>query len=497
MLGLALLGYLAFFHLERYPRLFFDEGSYLKVAKNLAQHGLYAESSTDGPIYYGGPVGIGPTVHLPVALAFSLAGAGLVQARFVIVAYMLGGLALFFLLARELGGTRLACAATVLLSFTPSIEFVSFGRQMMGEVPGFFFVTSGLFVWLRRWGSTSAARLIGAAALFGLAAVTKNQFAMMLAITFGAGFVSNALYYRLVPHRLFLVPLAFTVGFYVTWSTILLYVLIPEGREEILANGPMVAATATLIWPPLQQGAAALKELLRPGALFCLLVPALAYGLHRARERSLAEQRWAMVLTLVLADFSWFVLVSVGWRRYIFLGLALSSLLVARLLARVSSDFHLRFPAEARRPDRTRLAPLLRVAVLAWVAIGITVSAATLLRRIAFPLPANAAAMAAYIDANVPPGAVVETWEPEIAFFTDHPFHFPPSALMANAIAFTHFGAPPPYTSYDALAQRPPYLLAGEFSVLAGGYDYERVHQLYRPVQTFEPYVLFRRNSAS
>ena len=48
-----------------------------------------------------------------------------------------------------------------------------------------------------------------------------------------------------------------------------------------------------------------------------------------------------MVLTVALVNIAWFVLLSVGWTRYIFLALALSALLVARLLADFTDDFRL------------------------------------------------------------------------------------------------------------------------------------------------------------
>jgi hypothetical protein len=57
--AVALLLYAVFVHLDRFPRMFFDEGAYLKVAKNLAAEGLYAESGSDGPLYYGATVAIG------------------------------------------------------------------------------------------------------------------------------------------------------------------------------------------------------------------------------------------------------------------------------------------------------------------------------------------------------------------------------------------------------------------------------------------------------
>lgn len=494
VVGLVAISLLVFAHLDRFPRLFFDEGSYLKVAKNLARHGLYAESNRDGPLYYAGPVGIGPTIHVPVALSFLLLGPGVVQGRLVITLYLLGAIALFYLLARRLGGTRLACAATVLLVFTPSVSLIPLGRQVMGETPGFFFIVAALALWFRNWGSQSTGALIAAGGLFALAAMSKNQYSLIVDLSLATCALLNAIYYRLVPHRVFLVPLALTVVAHVSWSLALLYLIIPEGRSEILASGPYVAAVATMILPPFRKGFAAFAELIRPGAFFCLLLPALAYGVHRARQRTLHEQTWSVVLVVVLANLAWFVALSVGWTRYIFVALGLSSLLVARLLARISGDFRLRFPAGGAAGRATRLAPALGAVVLAWVALGVGLSAARLARNIAVPPPDDASAIASYLDAEVPRDATIETWEPEMGFLSDHRFHFPPSALMAEAIAHTHFAAPPPFASYDPFAADPPrYLLVGEFSTYSGAYDLDEVHRRYRRLQSFGVYQLFER----
>src|SRR6185436_7162017 len=71
------------------PQPWFDEGSILHVPKTLVEHGVYADISSEGYRYYGPTVGVGPTVILPVALAFKLFGVGLIQGRLVIVVYLL------------------------------------------------------------------------------------------------------------------------------------------------------------------------------------------------------------------------------------------------------------------------------------------------------------------------------------------------------------------------------------------------------------------------
>jgi 4-amino-4-deoxy-L-arabinose transferase-like glycosyltransferase len=221
------------------------------VAKNLAQHGLYAESSSDGPRYYGGPVGIGPTVHLPVALSLRLLGMGVWQARLVPALYLLLCIAAFHALALELGSRRLAWTATALLVVAPMVSLVPLGRRVMGEIPGLFFFLCALLLWFRRWQRHSHVSLVAVGLLFGLAAVSKQQFTLMIDLTLAACAVLNAIHYRLVRHRDFIVPLLVTVCCHLGWSALFLSFIPAEARPGIFANGRAIAAVATLVLPPL------------------------------------------------------------------------------------------------------------------------------------------------------------------------------------------------------------------------------------------------------
>src|SRR5262249_43890149 len=176
---------LATYHLDRYPSTWFDEGSHLHVPKDLIQFGVYADRSSDGFHYFGPTIGVGPTVMLPIALAFRLAGIGLLQARLVIVLYMLASIALLCLLAGRRYGWATALVAATLLVVTPGVDFLTTGREVLGEVPAFAFLLVGIYFW---WRSLEARRetaaILGAGLGFGLAALTKNQFGLVLVPTF-------------------------------------------------------------------------------------------------------------------------------------------------------------------------------------------------------------------------------------------------------------------------------------------------------------------------
>src|SRR5689334_16028545 len=165
------VAFLAMYRLADYPTTWFDEGSHLHVPKALLRYGVYADYSSDGFRYFGPTLGVGPTVMLPIAAMFKLLGVGLVQARLVIVAYLLGALYFFHRLARTLASETVAALAIALLVSSRSIAFLETGRQVLGEVPALCLLLAAFVVWFSSWDGRASWLLI-AGILFGLAVIT-------------------------------------------------------------------------------------------------------------------------------------------------------------------------------------------------------------------------------------------------------------------------------------------------------------------------------------
>lgn len=162
----ALAALLALVNLPYAPATWFDEGSHLHVPKTLVRYGVYADISSEGFRYFGPTIGVGPTVMLPIAGAFQIAGVGLLQARLVIVAYLAVALLLLFLLARRLHGMQVALIALLLALASRTLRFegmIEYGRQVLGEVPGMAFLLGGILAYGSRshaLRSAAASRLL-------------------------------------------------------------------------------------------------------------------------------------------------------------------------------------------------------------------------------------------------------------------------------------------------------------------------------------------------
>ena len=100
----------------------------------------------------------------------------------------------------------------------------------------------------------------------------------------------------------------------------------------------------------------------------------------------------------------------------------------------------------------------------------------------------------AYLNAHIPPTAVIETWEPEMGFLTDHNYHFPPQGLLAMAVDQVYYGGAPVQEKYNYLqTESPEYVLVGEFSKWTQIYPSDLLQNKYHIVQSFGDYDLLQR----
>ncbi len=487
---------LVFFNLTDYPTPWYDEGSHLHVPKTLLQYGQYADYSSEGFRYYGPTIGVGPTVMLPITAMFAAFGVGLLQARVVMGLYLLAALATFFALGRVLSGPRVAWVATALLLGSGGVELLFHGRQVLGEVPGLFFACAGLALWLGEWERASVRRLLAVGALLGLAVVTKSQYFIVIAPALAAGWVLNLVYYRAVPQRVFIVPGLVVGALFAIWQVVVVVALGPGAFTDNLALYREATASAATVFSRdlMERG---LRELLSLKVYLGWLIPIVLYGTAIALPRNRDGQRWGQVVLLIGINLVWYVVASVSWIRYAFLGLSFSALLAARFFSDLTDGYRIDLRglwASWRAGAADWPARALRIALLGWLGAMIVVP----LARVALPImrpPFNApAAMAAYLNAEVPADALIETWEPEMGFLTNHRYHFPPQTYLYRSVSYIWAGGPAPSEGYTFVAdEQPDFILAGEFSKYVHFYPEEWLTDYH--VQTeIGPFTLYRRN---
>ncbi|MDZ4221787.1 MAG: glycosyltransferase family 39 protein, partial [Patescibacteria group bacterium] len=184
LLAVLVLG-ASLYSLTGKPAVWFDEGIFLHTSRVLAEEGRFGVQVAPDTFEDATIITVGYPLLVPVALATKLFGPGIFTARMIMVLFIMGFVACFFLLAKRLYGHRAAfLAAFLLASFAP---LYGVGKSVIGEVPGLFFFTFGLLFLhtVETQFQTLGRRKIYAFTLlaglgFGLAASTKPAFLVLV-----------------------------------------------------------------------------------------------------------------------------------------------------------------------------------------------------------------------------------------------------------------------------------------------------------------------------
>jgi 4-amino-4-deoxy-L-arabinose transferase-like glycosyltransferase len=492
MTSVLLIVFLATYNLEDYPTIWFDEGSHLHVPKTLVQTGVYADRGSEGFRYYGPTQGVGPTVLLPIALAFKLAGIGLLQARAIMVIYLLVAIALFALAAYRQHGAAAAALATALLVTSPGVALLYLGRQVLGEVPALALLMAGVLLW---WGAAErergqAVRLVGAACCLGLAAITKNQVGLLLIPTIGLLWLADRVYYRHLTARFFLIPLLGVFGALGLNSLAQLAIATvgtgdPWAMPRLLREA---SGGAIFVFSPARV-LGSLKFLLGPDIFGFWGLPAIVYSLFLARERTRAGARHAFLTIFAVVGLIWYAFGSIGWPRYAFPALAVMAILTARLLIDLARMLgHVGGGHATATHVGARRAALVVGCVLL---LGFPLLETT--RTLVTTGNHDARAVAAYLDTSVSPAVVIETWEPELGFLTDHAYHYPPSGWLDRAVRARWLHADARIADYDPIAvAEPAYLIVGPFGKYTGIYAPMVARLSDRRIASFGAYDIYR-----
>jgi hypothetical protein len=101
--------------------------------------------------------------------------------------------------------------------------------------------------------------------------------------------------------------------------------------------------------------------------------------------------------------------------------------------------------------------------------------------------------MAAYLNEHVPTDALIETWEPEMGFLTDHNYHFPPQLLLNTAVGYIWLGKSSPTQEYTFVQDEAPnYVLVGGFSSWVGLYPQGWLAAHYTQVTRIGAFELYQ-----
>lgn len=490
LVGLALP--LLLYRLDRVPAMWFDEGYKANAARTLAEFGVYGTSNALGVIPFDPATTNGPADTLAMAGAFYLLGPGPGNVRLGIVPFTLLAIAGLYQLAALMFGRRTAMLSVLLVLAFPPLERMSFlliGRQAMGEMPALALISWGLWMWFRSW-RRDGNPWIGAAGgvLVGIGLLSKTQLAISLLPALGV-IVVAALLWRTVPPGRVVVPLVAAMVALVGWK--FLEVLLCAG-PTCSTNGSFFAeALPTVLFTDLR------GTLINRGGSIAALTMVLAASLSALRlvRSARANRRWSAAqwaqaaLTIWVAFYvGWYVVLSIGWTRYAFAGWIVAALLLGEPLSHVMSRVAVRLDGA----DSHRLARAVRPIAIVVMAGMVVLSTARVL--VAAPATDPLQDMAAYIDREISPDAVIETWEWELGVSSRHrAYSYPHGIYVMRVIQREFHGDADAALDHDMLDRDPDYLVTGPFARYTGIYPADMVARHFQLQHTEGPYELYVR----
>ncbi|MBP9869588.1 glycosyltransferase family 39 protein [Patescibacteria group bacterium] len=174
---LLVTAFFSTYKLTESPKTWFDEGIFTQIARNFVTERSYVMRASPTEFV---PTSVlattGFPVMVPVAMSFSLLGVGLLQARIVMVFFILAMTIAVFFFVRSVWGFRLAMVSTLLIATHAPVY--GNGKNVLGEVPGlfFFFVFLYFFHRLEQERGVKISAWVGTGFFSAMFMVTKPNF---------------------------------------------------------------------------------------------------------------------------------------------------------------------------------------------------------------------------------------------------------------------------------------------------------------------------------
>ena len=462
------------YRLGEIPPFWFDEGWVMSVARNWAELGRYV-SLVDGRPIPPSMLNVGFPAVAPIAISFRLFGVGIWHGRLPCVLFAIGSLCLLYHLAVRLYNRPVALGTMFVAVFmSAQLEFHPFfvGRQALGEMPAVFLLLAGYDTFLS-WRRCPLLLLPLSSLFWGLAATTKMQALPFLVIGLAAPIIVALTRQRRRPVG----PMFAGLCRFLVWFE--LFRRVQEGLLQAhMFPQKMDLYSTTAIVPVLSVRVVAAVFLLLFGlpALLGACYEAWRYETGRTKPNHEydADTVRHSLFFLVTSWMAWYLLLSIGWPRYLFVPVFVGSMFAAMMLYDLTSGFSIPATVKSAADIILHLRFGLRnfyalSAVLLFTLVPLTV----INLYIGYARPDRSSSeVAELLNTATPPDALIETYDMELFVLLNRRYHNPPDEIQLKLIRRTLLGQDVAI-EYDPMAANPDYLVVGPFS---------RMWQLYDPV---------------
>lgn len=455
------------------PSIFWDEGWTLAVARNFVERGHYGRLLS-GQFAPNGLEASFP-VTASVALSFRLFGVGLWQGRLPGAMITLAALVVIYDLARRLYNRSVARGTLVVLLLMSPLHPLVMGRLVLAEMPMLFFLLAGytcFLLALRR----SLWFMLLAILLWSISLITKAQtlpfWATSLLVPFAVALLRRQ--WRLVFAFGLTLPGSLITSRLIVWLQGLLL------RGHTLPGMPLEGLNGVTAYVPvLHNRVAAAQTALIFGCPMLLGLGYVTWGyLRRWREAAIATdpEDTVRLAVLMLAGswFAWYLLLSVGWGRYLFPATFTSSIFVSALLHDLLGDPKaealLGEHIQAYRTPRFRLQRMGPLFAMVMIAVSVFITVANLYSAYVVDSSRSSFKVADFLNTSTPASALIETYETELHFLLQRRYHYPPDQIHVELSRRTFVGEDVPI-DYNPLDAKPDYLVVGSFARMWHLYD--------------------------
>lgn len=482
------------YRLEEIPPVRFDEGWVMSVARNWAELDRYV-SLIDGRLVPPSMLNIGFPAVAPITLSFQLFGVGIWQGRLPGVLFTIGAMCLLYHLALRLYGHPVALGTlivTFFMSGTLELQPLIMGRQALGEVPSLFFLLAGYDCYLS-WRRYPLLLILLAALFWGLAAATKMQLLPFLLVGLAAPMVvalARKRWWTVVP------MLAGLCGFLTAFG---FFRLVQEGLLQThMFPQNMGLYSTTAFVPVLSVRVKAAVRLLVCGlpALIGVCNGAWQYGTCRTKPTcdNDADTVRQSLFFLVTSWMAWYLLFSIGWVRYLFVPVVVSSMFVSAMLCDMIPGFSI--PATVKsaadtilhlRFGRNNLFALAAVSLF-----GLLLATVINLFNIYTTPDRSSGEVADFLNTATSPDALIETYDMELFVLLNRRYHYPPDEIHLK-LNRRRFMGQNVAIDYDPMAADPDYLVVGPMSRMWHLYDPVLESGFFRLVLDRSRYQVYER----
>ena len=199
---------------------------------------------------------------------------------------------------------------------------------------------------------------------------------------------------------------------------------------------------------------------------------------------------------MVCAWLGWYLLLSIGWTRYLFPAMFLGSIFVAVLLKDLVGGFNLpRLVVQGAKVLRQRHFTLRGTGILLTAIVIPMLFLATLgmLYKSFVLLPDDSVVQAAqFLNTHTKTDALVETYDSEIFFLLERSYHYPPDSVQHQLNRRAFFGQDN-VIDYDPMAHDLDYLVVGTMSRWWGLCQPVLDSGAFRLLQTYGAYEIYGR----